>query len=365
MAAPWSWRDYLDVEGSSGAEERLDDEVAEPSGSRGPRARSFVVSQERGGDGGGRRQRWATAARGAPFAAALLLCAAVGRWLHAAPRRTRSVTEDAVDDYLLKGWEPAYITWSAHPNKCWDVLRPKGLKNGMKLQMWDCADTPDKFMIPQGGFGPIRLASAPEYCLDAPGRSTMLQFWKCTESPRENVLFSVPTGRTGRIHPANHTDKCVDVPNGDTSNGRRVIQWSCNGTSQSADMMFVIHWPVTCKWGSWSAWSDCSSACRTTRTRKQYVEHRDARASPGNCDAVVKQVNSCSPKECTLPDDDLALAPGNDTAQEAKGRPTTSSHSGARSRGWGLALRGAAHTRSLTSSSGLLVGLLCLWMTHW
>uniref|UniRef100_A0A7S1RJV6 Ricin B lectin domain-containing protein n=1 Tax=Alexandrium catenella TaxID=2925 RepID=A0A7S1RJV6_ALECA len=234
---------------------------------------------------------------------AILVGVAVGRPM--LPGRSYEMSASRAEDtvsFMLKGWEPAYIAWAQHPDKCWDVVRPHGTQNGMKLQMWDCANVKDKFMVPAGGFGPIKLASDPEYCLDAPGKTNLLQFWKCSEAPRENILFTVPKASQGLIHPANHSGKCLDVPDGDTSNGRRVQQWNCSSEGdRSRDMQFVIHWPVTCEWGPWSEWSNCSSACTTKRTRKQQVEHED-QDRHGECDGVVSQVNSCKPEDCTKTD---------------------------------------------------------------
>jgi len=205
----------------------------------------------------------------------------------------------------------------------------------MKLQIWDCSDKPDKFMVPAGGFGPIKLADAPEFCLDAVGKSSLLQFYRCSEAPRENIMFTVPKGSKGRIQPANDPSKCVDVPKEHTDNGHRVQQWECG--AHVRDMMFVIHWPVTCKWGPWSEWSACTRGCRTSRSRKESVQ--EGTAAPGECDGTVSQVNSCQPEDCTQ--DTITF----DSSQ----RNLTEAQSGHKS-----------GSTELRPAHSLLLGLLCV-----
>jgi len=58
--------------------------------------------------------------------------------------------------------------------------------------------------------------------------------------------------------------------------------------------MFLIHWPVTCKWGEWSDWSECSSAFTTSRGRRQSVE--EGPADTQKCDSTESEVKSCRPE---------------------------------------------------------------------
>jgi len=212
----------------------------------------------------------------------------------------RARASSLVDDFALKGWEPAYITWAKHPNKCWDVRTPpSGYHNGMVVQVWNCSEEPDKFIIPAGGFGPIRMAANSEYCLDAPGKSVTLQLWKCHEAPKDNLMFRVPKGRYGIIQPANDHSKCVDIPDENTTSGRTLQQWPCQ-RNHEVDEIFVIHWPVECKWGDWSDWSACSRVCKKTRTRKEFQDSKqkeDKRAG-NQCDGKEQESRSCNVQHC-------------------------------------------------------------------
>mmetsp|Transcript_104797 Transcript_104797/g.291863 ORF Transcript_104797/g.291863 Transcript_104797/m.291863 type:complete len:337 (-) Transcript_104797:81-1091(-) len=288
MAPPWdAWRwQYSEVDT---AEVAVEEEPPEGEGVREPSTRTLFVP---GHGSRPSRLRWVLVAALSPLA--LLGGLALGRrGLH----RTRH-TGSTVDDYVVRGWEPAAITWATHPEKCWDVNRKESgnFYNGMQIQIWDCDANPDKFMVPAGGFGPIKLADNPEYCLDAPGNSSTLQFWRCSEAPRANTLFVVPFGKKGLIQPANDKRKCVDVPRERTYNGAKVQQWRCS--DHLLDEIFVIHWPVDCRWTGWSEWSDCSGDCKKARSRSQYASKQDRSDGQEKCVGHEEQEDTCDQKEC-------------------------------------------------------------------
>lgn len=243
--------------------------------------------------------------RGRALAAGLAVAGVLGcanggsRWAAAQPLQSRITDgELAVQEkFTLLGEEPAFVTWKLHPNKCWSV--PDEMKNAMKVHMMDCPDKPDKFIIPAGGIGKIRSAKYPEFCLDAPRGSAVVQFFECDKGPEENMQWAVPKDREGPIKPANDEDRCLDVPGGKTEDGTPLQQWECSTRAESNEG-FVIHWPADCNWKEWSEWTECSSKCRGHLTRER-VSHPDGGKE---CHGHETERRECGSQDCESSDDD-------------------------------------------------------------
>jgi hypothetical protein len=199
------------------------------------------------------------------------------------------------EQLLLDGWTPTKISWATQSDKCWKVgAKPGEYRNGMKLMLWDCIKS-DEFILPPGGEGPIRPASASEFCLDAPPGSNDLQFWLCSAAPARNTRWSLPEkGKLGFFKAVADPTKCIDVPEGIPDNGRELIRWSCK--EHQMDMIFQVNWPYDCSWAPWSEWSPCSTHCRTWRSRQEQNQLKTlGTVNPGNaCTGTEEEVKGCT-----------------------------------------------------------------------
>lgn len=153
------------------------------------------------------------------------------------------------------------VSWRAHPEKCWDYSHrlpdhPKP-HAGMQLSIWDCAQEPDKFIVPVKGSGPIKVAGEETLCLDSPG-GAQLQFWDCAKTKKSHIEFIPNKFGMGTYRLASRPRECVDVPNQDTTNGNRLQMWRCLKEGDEEDMHFSIHAPVSCQWSDWGDWERCS-----------------------------------------------------------------------------------------------------------
>jgi hypothetical protein len=138
----------------------------------------------------------------------------------------------------------------------------------MQVQLYDCLDKPDRFLLPVRGTAPIRIAGNESFCLDAPGGS-QLQFWTCKEAPEMNVMFESDPQGQGRYR-LRDRGMCMDVPNGDDAPGNFLQMWPC--ASAGVNMRFSVHAPVDCEWSEWEDWGKCSEPCgggHTIRARRK------------------------------------------------------------------------------------------------
>lgn len=206
--------------------------------------------------------------------AGVLGCAFSAQWAFASrpTLQSGSGSWDVIEEFNLSGQEPAFITWKKHPEKCWGLPKLE-MKNSMKLHIWDCEDRRDRFFIPAGGTGVIRSARYPEYCLDAPGSSTVIQWFLCADAPEKNLQWKVPENGSGDILPASWEGQCVDVPGGKVDAGQVLQQWKCS-PDISENEGFVIHRPADCRWEAWSEWTSCPDTCgaKKSRERKSRVD---------------------------------------------------------------------------------------------
>ena len=112
--------------------------------------------------------------------------------------------------------------------KCLDVHAPDQLKNGGRVQVWDCnnQDQQDWRVIDRA------LVTKKGKCLDvhAPDQNKnggRVQIWDCNGSPQQQ--WSMPDGKSLR----SAAGKCLDVNAPDQGvNGGRVQVWDCNGSQQ-------------------------------------------------------------------------------------------------------------------------------------
>lgn len=207
-----------------------------------------------------------------------------------------------MDAFLMRTWQPAYITWAKDPSMCWDVrqdgvqVQAKQFENGMRVQVFDCKDQPMQWLVPASGdVGPIRPASNPQFCLDAPKDGQVLQLFSCMVAPKQNLIFKIPKGRLGIIQPDNDHSKCIDVEHENTTDGRELQQWDC--TVNLKNVVFEIHKPADCKWGLWTEWSKCAEdSCKSKRSRREFQEHAGTTKSD-LCGGLEHQARGCSPEE--------------------------------------------------------------------
>lgn len=195
--------------------------------------------------------------------------------------------------FARSGEEPAIITWRKHPSKCWSLPEAK-IQNGMKLHMSDCSDKPAKFVVPAGSNGLIKPAKYPEFCLDAPAESSVIQFYKCEDSPKKNIEWLMPDDHAGHIKPANDEEHCADVPNGNTTNGVVLQQWECSNEARPNEG-FAIRSPEDCEWEDWTEWTSCESKCKDSyKTR----DRNSSEAGGSECSGHLHEKRACGDQEC-------------------------------------------------------------------
>lgn len=143
--------------------------------------------------------------------------------LSSGPQMTKG--EVTADSIILKD----------HPRKCLD-LREGDTTNGKTLQIWDCNG-----MHTQGWtFKGNRLVykANETKCVDLHAgkveNGQKVQIWDCvgewnTQAP--NQEWSYEAGEQGIYHKGSGGRKCIDLPNGDTRNGKEVQLWDCDGSA--------------------------------------------------------------------------------------------------------------------------------------
>jgi len=236
------------------------------------------------------------------------------------------------------------ISWAELPGSCLGMERSR-VPAGAKLIMQECGKD-DQFFIPSRTLTTsapcsglklqnctlpfsIQWALNPALCLDVPGRSDFLQFWKCGKGNADNFRFLMSTdrGEGTEIRWHRHPDKCLVLPHvrgnywtrvklGDCSYNRGNTiastgegnqdssannnHTSTRGKNDHSFMHFTVH-PIrqSCKWGDWSEWSACSKTCGVgihERFRRITLHPSSGDA----CEGSTKEVQLCSSRECSL-----------------------------------------------------------------
>ncbi|MBW4621657.1 MAG: RICIN domain-containing protein [Cyanosarcina radialis HA8281-LM2] len=85
-----------------------------------------------------------------------------------------------------------------------------------------------------GTFNSTAVARHSNKCLDVPGSQTtdgvQLQQWPCNGTNAQNFQFRPVAGVANTYNIVNvNSNKCIDVYGASTSNGAAIIQWSCHG----------------------------------------------------------------------------------------------------------------------------------------
>uniref|UniRef100_A0A7R9ZYT5 Uncharacterized protein n=1 Tax=Pyrodinium bahamense TaxID=73915 RepID=A0A7R9ZYT5_9DINO len=220
----------------------------------------------------------------------------------------------------------AYISWRRHPSKCLDCSHRRiehwAPHAGMPLQLLDCLEEPDLFLLPLQGTGAIKLNGYEGLCLDAP-ELTHLQFWDCMEAPSMNLRFVLDeSATTGSFRFDAPRGMCLDVPNSSPKNGNRLQVWPCT-REKAGDETFDIHVPIDCKWEQVGEWGSCSEVCggghqgrprhrvygahlrnATTGESNFYVlkEFSSAQWHGKDCQGDNFQLRSCNTQECPVKD---------------------------------------------------------------
>lgn len=175
----------------------------------------------------------------------------------------------------------AFVSWRAHPGKCWDYshrkVEDRAPRSGMPLELFDCLQEPDLFFLPLGT-GTIRLGGFERYCLDSPGM-THVQFWNCKGAPSRNLQFALEKdASTGSfyIDGMMGQGKCLFVPTGSSANRKQLQIWPCDHLKGSKEL-FDVHIPIDCEWELTEDWGGCSEACggghQLRKRRKAYGAH--------------------------------------------------------------------------------------------
>lgn len=241
-----------------------------------------------------------------------------GRWISNPGQASSSgafMETNLISEFEPRGHEPAYISLESQPDKCWRAVPWGDLdptdypRKGDGLRLDEChayGRSPDKFIVPVGRVGKIRLAKKPELCLDAPFgapyNGSILQFWDCETSHLANILWSVPKTKTGKIMLARteHHPRCVDIPGGgDARDTLPVQQWNCS-QAPSKNVNWVINWPQECRWAPWTEWSDCDVRCgggQSRRTRSEAISDGDP-SQQSQCDAYHEETQQCNTHAC-------------------------------------------------------------------
>mmetsp|Transcript_41219 Transcript_41219/g.103499 ORF Transcript_41219/g.103499 Transcript_41219/m.103499 type:complete len:698 (+) Transcript_41219:47-2140(+) len=222
-----------------------------------------------------------------------------------------------------EGSVASFIRWQGAPKQCVDVW---GDHAGAVLQLWDCEDLKGadansehelKFLIPEDeNRGFIRWASNPELCLNAPGDHEV-QLWYCDTAPAAHTVWRVRGD--GRIHLAEHPDKCLIVPGGVSKNGHKLKLWDCmrhsgpkhqmhakflvgdaaadaKTTSRTTTTQTTTHPPPeSCAWSEWSEWSSCDTTCHRYQDRR--IARRAAKGGK-DCEGYSTRFEPCGPGLC-------------------------------------------------------------------
>merc|ERR1712151_1177059 len=128
--------------------------------------------------------------------------------------------EDGLGDSSLEDEKieiVGHVVWRTHPEMCWDFSHTRHFttpQSGMTLRIHKCTEQPDRFLIPVKGTGPIKIVKDDHggtypFSLDAP-RGTELQFWNCSQAPKENLMFLPNAQGKGTYRLEKNLSMCVD-----------------------------------------------------------------------------------------------------------------------------------------------------------
>ncbi|MFI1105959.1 ricin-type beta-trefoil lectin domain protein [Streptomyces melanogenes] len=109
--------------------------------------------------------------------------------------------------------------------KCLDVAGSRA-ENGRAIQTYDCNNTNAQWWRREGSA--LRAGDLGNWCLDAAGASTgaQAQLWVCNSTPPQQWSYE-----SGQLRNA-QWGYCLDVPNGNTSNGSRLQMAACDGSDR-------------------------------------------------------------------------------------------------------------------------------------
>jgi len=141
----------------------------------------------------------------------------------------------------------------ADTSRCLGVEERTGGALGMRPQIRPCKISPDAFLIRKDfSDGPIRWAAFPEYCLDAPSGNE-LQLWNCSTAPSRNTDFHIEEVGVGGfvIRKVAEPDKCIDIPNIDSSTWICAMMWQCSGTKDKNQHFYISTCGGSCRWDQW------------------------------------------------------------------------------------------------------------------
>lgn len=208
---------------------------------------------------------------------------------------------DVAQQFIIKGSEPAFLTWKGHSTSCWAA--PWGGVREVELRACHGDDgEPDKFMVPPNGLGHVRPARNPDLCLYAPTDSAKVELARCdTPGLKDRMTWSVPTDRDGQIRLASSPRTCIAV-NGGNSPGiiPTLQQQSCSPGLAASSEIFVVHWPMECRWEMWTEWTHCSMKCGGgTRKRSRHAEPAELGGGGSHCKAAETEKERCNDQLCS------------------------------------------------------------------
>jgi len=121
-------------------------------------------------------------------------------------------------------------------DKCLDLDYSK-TDNGTNVHLWTCSSTTGQQWFYDGITKNIRSMVNQDKCIDDVNAytadGTNIQLWDCNDIAAQRWLFvgaynPVISSDYNRIHFVQDTNKCVDVENGNTTNGTNVRIYHCN-----------------------------------------------------------------------------------------------------------------------------------------
>jgi len=156
---------------------------------------------------------------------------------------------DTAESKFVKAGAPGNLLhWRARPEMCVGVVHDQpgsGTGSGDSLQLWDCGNCTDHFLLPPDGKpGMIRWAQHPDLCLDSPADPsdpTVLQLWLCNVTPAEHKNFTpgLGAGGDGTIRLTQSNTSCISVPEGESDSGAHLIMRTCDSSDQNFHFFFV------------------------------------------------------------------------------------------------------------------------------
>ncbi|KAH8813540.1 20 kDa protein having G-X-X-X-Q-X-W motif-containing protein [Flagelloscypha sp. PMI_526] len=119
-------------------------------------------------------------------------------------------------------------------DKCVDIAGAN-FADGTAVQIHDCNGTEaQSFTYPNGGTGAIKLASHPEFCLDAgenPTNGSKVHLWTCYDGLSQQTWYHHYLG-TLRL---DNSELCLDLTDGNTANGNQLQVYHCSGGTFDKD----------------------------------------------------------------------------------------------------------------------------------